>query len=142
MDADRQKPVPTENRRRRSASQAFEILLVTTAMRRRFAPLLMSWKRAQNHAELMLQNLGLGKAIKGRKDLRDKRVVFVDDGTNEYRTMCFTIAAKIVKKRGAEVENVKPEPGEAPHAKVVDLGKPERPKPSRSPGALRRSLRE
>ena len=75
-------------------------------------------------------------------DLRDKRVVFVDDGTNEYRTMCFTIAAKIVKKRGAEVENVKPEPGEASHAKVVDLGKSERPKPSRSPGALRRSLRE
>jgi hypothetical protein len=69
-------------------------------------------------------------------------VVFVDDGTNEYRTMCFTIAAKIVRKRGAEVENVKPEPGEAPHAKVVDVGKPERPKPGRSPGALRRSLRE
>jgi hypothetical protein len=102
----------------------------------------MSWKRAQNHAELMLQNLGFGKAIKGRKDLRDKRVVFVDDGTNEYRTMCFTIAAKIVRKRGAEVENVKPEPGEAPHAKVVEVGKPERPKPGRSPGALRRSLRE
>ena len=102
----------------------------------------MSWKRAQNHAELMLQNLGFGKAIKGRKDLRDKRVVFVDDGTNEYRTMCFTIAAKMARKRGAEVENAKPEPGEAPHAKVVEVGKTERPKPGRSPGALRRSLRE
>jgi hypothetical protein len=102
----------------------------------------MSWKRAQNHAELMLQNLGFGKAIKGRKDLRDKRVVFVDDGANEYRTMCFTIAAKIVRKRGGEVENVKPEPGEVSHAKVVEVGKPEPPKPSRSPGALRRSLRE
>jgi hypothetical protein len=101
----------------------------------------MSWKRAQTHAESMLQNLGLGKGIKGRKDLRDKRVVFVDDGTNEYRTMCFTMAAKIVRRRGAEVESVKPEPGEVPHAKVVDLGKSERPKPTRSPEALRRSLR-
>jgi hypothetical protein len=87
----------------------------------------MSWKRAQNHAESMLDNLGLGKGIKGRKDLRDKRVVFVDDGTNEYRTMCFTIAAKMVRKRGAEVETVKPEPGELPHAKVIDMGKPQRP---------------
>ena len=102
----------------------------------------MSWKRAQIHAESMLLNLGLGKGIKGRKDLREKRVVFVDDGTNAYRTMCFTIAAKIVRKRGAEVDNVKPEPGEVPHAKVVDLGKPERPKPGRAPGTLRRSLRE
>jgi hypothetical protein len=99
----------------------------------------MSWKRAQAHAESMLENLGLGKGIKGRKDLRDKRVVFVDDGTNEYRTMCFTIAAKVVRRRGAEVENVKPEPGELPHAKVVDLGKLERPKRSQSPGTLRRS---
>ena len=90
----------------------------------------------------MLLNLGLAKAIKGRKDLRDKRVVFVDDGTNEYRTMCFTIAAKIVRKRGAEVDNVKPEPGEVPHAKVVAGAKPERPKPGRPPGTLRRSLRE
>jgi hypothetical protein len=105
-------------------------------------PLLMSWKRAQMHAESMLLNLGLGKGIKGRKDLRDKRVVFVDDGTNEYRTMCFTIAAKIVRRRGAEVDNVKQEPGEVPHVKVVDLGKPEQPKPGRPPGALRRSLRE
>ncbi|HET9375778.1 MAG TPA: hypothetical protein VFO40_12460 [Chthoniobacterales bacterium] len=102
----------------------------------------MSWKRAQIHAESMLLNLGLGKGIKGRKDLRDKRVVFVDDGTNEYRTMCFTIAAKIVRRRGAEVDTVKPEPGEVPHAKVLDLGKPAGPKPGRSPGALRRSLRE
>ncbi len=101
----------------------------------------MSWKRAQNHAESMLQNLGLGKGIKGRKDLHDKCVVFVDDGTNEYRTMCFTIAAKMVRRRGAEVENVKPEHGELPHAKVVDLGKSERPKPTRAPGTLRRSLR-
>jgi hypothetical protein len=102
----------------------------------------MSWKRAQIHAESMLLNLGLGKGIKGRKDLRDKRVVFVDDGTNEYRTMCFTLAAKIVRRRGAEVENMKPEPGEVSHAKVVDLGKTERPKAGRPPGALRRSLRE
>jgi hypothetical protein len=100
----------------------------------------MSWKRAQTHAESMLQNLGLGKGIKGRKDLRDKRVIFVDDGTNRYRTMCFTIAAKIVRRRGAEVDNVKPQPGEVPHAKVVDLGKPERSKPNRS--SLRRSLRD
>ena len=74
----------------------------------------------------MLDNLGLGKGTKGRKDLRDKRVVFVDDGANEYRTMCFTIAAKMVRKRGAEVENVKPEPGELPHAKVIDTRKPQR----------------
>ena len=90
----------------------------------------------------MLENLGLGKGIKGRKDLRDKRVVFVDDGANEYRTMCFTIAAKMVRKRGAEVENVKPEPGELPHAKVVDIGKPQRSNRGQTPGALRRSLRE
>ena len=102
----------------------------------------MSWKRAQAHAESMLENLGLGKGTKGRKDLRDKSVVFVDDGTNEYRTMCFTIAAKIVRRRGAEIENVKPEPGEVPHVKVVDLAKPQRPSRGQAPGTLRRSLRE
>src|SRR5258708_39855882 len=101
----------------------------------------MSWKRAQNHAESMLQNLGLGKGTKGRKDLRAKCVVFVDDGTNEYRTMCFTSAAKMVRRRGAEVENGKPEQGEEPHAKVVEVGISERAKPTRPPGALRRSLR-
>ncbi len=90
----------------------------------------------------MLQDLGLGKGIKGRKDLRDKRVIFVDDGTNEYRTMCFAIAAKIVHRRGGEVENVKPEAGETPHAKVVDLPKPQRTSPNQTPGALRRSLRQ
>jgi hypothetical protein len=71
----------------------------------------------------MLENLGLGKGTKGRKDLRDKRVVFVDDGSNQYRTMCFTIAAKIVRRRGGEVETVKPGPEELSHAKVVDLKK-------------------
>jgi hypothetical protein len=35
--------------------------------------------------------------------------------------MCFTIAAKLVKKRGAEVETIAPGPGEAPHAKIVEL---------------------
>jgi ornithine carbamoyltransferase len=90
----------------------------------------------------MLENLGLGKGTKGRKDLRDKRVVFVDDGTNEYRTMCFTIAAKIAHRRGAEVETVKPEPGETPHAKVVDLAKTQRANRGQTPGPLRRTLRE
>jgi hypothetical protein len=56
--------------------------------------------------------------------------------------MCFTLAAKIVRKRGAEVENVKPASGEEPHAKVINLGKPEQPKPNRSPEALRRSVRK
>src|SRR5260370_15791242 len=101
----------------------------------------MSWKRAQNHAESMLQNLGLGKGTKGRKDLRDKCVVFVDDGTNEYRTMCFTIAAKMVRRRGADVANVKPEQGEEPHAQAADLGKCERPKRPRPPGPLPKNLR-
>ncbi|HEY1476998.1 MAG TPA: phosphoribosyltransferase [Chthoniobacterales bacterium] len=80
----------------------------------------MSWKRAQTHAESMLENLGIGRAVRGRKDLRGKKVVLVDDGSNPYRTMCFTIAAKLVKKRGAEVETIAPGPGEAPHAKIVD----------------------
>jgi predicted GTPase len=87
----------------------------------------MSWKRAQAHAESMLDNLGLGERPKGRKDLRGKKVIFVDDGSDTYRTMCFTIAAKLVKKRGADLELVKPGPGEAPHVKVVDQDL--RPKP-------------
>ena len=115
-----------------------QILLVTWRWLRRFAPFTrMSWKRAQTHAESMLENLGLGKGTKGRKDLRQKRVVFVDDGTNEYRTMCFTIAAKMVRKRGAEVENLKPAPGELPHAKVIDIGKPQRPNRGQPRGASR-----
>jgi len=42
----------------------------------------------------MLENLGIGERLKGRKDLRGKKVIFVDDGSNPYRTMCFTIAGK------------------------------------------------
>jgi hypothetical protein len=80
----------------------------------------MSWKRAQSHAESMLQNLGLTPTKKGRKDLRGKRLVLVDDGTNPYRAMCFTVAAKIVRRRGGEVETVKPADGEPSHAKIVD----------------------
>jgi hypothetical protein len=87
----------------------------------------MSWKRAQIHAESMLENLGLGERLKGRKDLRGKKVIFVDDTSNPYRTMCFTIASKLVKKRGADVETVTPAPGEVPHAKVVEVET--RPKP-------------
>jgi hypothetical protein len=98
----------------------------------------MSWKHAQIHAEAMLENLGLGKGLKGRKDLRNKRLVFVDDGTNEYRTMCFTIAAKIVRRRGAEVENLKPGPGEVPHARVVDLVNPQAPVPGQPPAPVKR----
>ena len=75
----------------------------------------------------MLENLGLGERLKGRKDLRGKKVIFVDDGCNAYRSMCFTIAAKLVKRRGADVETVTPAPGEVPHAKVVDVEP--RPKP-------------
>ena len=80
----------------------------------------MSWKRAQTHAESMLQNLGLGPTRKGRKDLQGKRLVLVDDGLNPYRAMCFTVAAKIFRRRGGDVEATKPETGEAPHAKIVD----------------------
>ncbi len=75
----------------------------------------------------MLENLGLGERLKGRKDLRGKKVIFVDDGSNKYRTMCFTIASKLVKKRGAEVELVPPASGEVPHAKVIEIDL--RPKP-------------
>ncbi len=69
----------------------------------------------------MLENLGIGRPVRGRKDLRGKKVVFVDDGSNPYRTMCFTIAAKLVKKRGADVETIVPGPGEPPHAKIVEV---------------------
>jgi hypothetical protein len=91
----------------------------------------MSWKRAQTHAESMLQNLGLPPAKKGRKDLRGKQLVLVDDGLNPYRTMCFTVAAKIVRRRGGEVETVKPAAGEPSHAKIVDA--PAQPPAPRSP---------
>jgi hypothetical protein len=118
-----------------------QILLATVPGRSYVLPLTrMSWKRAQIHAEAMLDNLGLGRGIKGRKDLRNKRVIFVDDGTNQYRTMCFTIAAKIVRRRGAEVETVKPDAGEVPHAKVVDLMNSQQPPPGQTPTPpLRRS---
>jgi predicted phosphoribosyltransferase len=69
----------------------------------------------------MLENLGIGGRFKGRKDLRGKKVIFVDDGSDTYRTMCFTIAAKLAKKRGAEVETLAPASGEAPHARVVEM---------------------
>jgi hypothetical protein len=78
------------------------------------------------HAELMLKNLGIEPQVKGRKDLQAKRLTLVDDGTSEYRTMCFAIAAKLVKRRGGEVEIVKPGPGEVPHARVENLRLPPR----------------
>ncbi|MBV9489539.1 MAG: hypothetical protein JO069_07430 [Verrucomicrobia bacterium] len=81
----------------------------------------MSWKRAQAHAEAMLANLGVGPKVKGRKDLRGKKLLLVDDETNPYRTMCFTIAAKIVKKRGGDIETRAPKTGEVPHAKILGL---------------------
>ena len=87
------------------------------------------------HAESMLKNLGIEPKFKGRKDLQAKRLTLVDDGTSEYRTMCFAIAAKIVKKRGGEVEIVKPGPGEVPHARVEDLRPPTRkPRPRTTTG--------
>ena len=85
----------------------------------------MSWKRAQTHAESMLENLGLPPTKKGRKDLRGKRLVLVDDGLNPYRTMCFTVAAKIVRRRGGDVETVKPAEGEPAHAKIIDAAMPQ-----------------
>jgi predicted phosphoribosyltransferase len=91
----------------------------------------MSWKRAQTHAESMLENLGIGERLKGRKDLRGKKVIFVDDGLNPYRTMCFTIAAKLAKRRGAEIETLVPGPGEIPHAKVVEVATPPKAKVQR-----------
>lgn len=90
----------------------------------------MSWKRAQIHAEAMLTNLGVAPQIKGRKDLRGRTLVLVDDGKNPYRTMCFTIAAKIVKKRGGTVETVQARPGETPHAKVVTISQPPKRRPT------------
>jgi len=82
----------------------------------------------------MLKNLGIEQQFKGRKDLQGKRLTLVDDGTNEYRTMCFAIAAKLVKKRGGEVEIVKPGPGEVPHARVQEFRPPPRkPKPRTNP---------
>jgi hypothetical protein len=93
----------------------------------------MSWKRAQTHAESMLENLGLPPAKKGRKDLRGKRLVLVDDGLNPYRTMCFTVAGKIVRRRGGDVETVKPAAGEPSHAKIVDA--PAQSPAPRSPNA-------
>ena len=79
----------------------------------------------------MLENLGIGEKLKGRKDLRGKKVIFVDDGLNPYRTMCFTIAAKLAKKRGADIETLTPGPGEVPHAKVVEAPSPPKPKVQR-----------
>jgi hypothetical protein len=98
----------------------------------------MSWKRAQTHAESMLENLGVPPAKKGRKDLRGKRLVLVDDGLNPYRTMCFTVAAKIVRRRGGEVETVKPAAGEPSHAKIVDAP-PQSPAPRSQNGPTLRS---
>jgi hypothetical protein len=95
----------------------------------------MSWKRAQTHAESMLQNLGLSPTRKTRKDLQGKRLVLVDDGLNPYRTMCFTVAAKIFRRRGGDVETTKPEAGEAPHAKVVDVPGPKSSRPDQGPRA-------
>jgi hypothetical protein len=69
----------------------------------------------------MLVKLGIGPGLKGRKDLRGRKAVFYDDGKNPYRTMCFTVAAKLLKKRGAEVETAVPGPTEAPHVKILDL---------------------
>jgi len=79
------------------------------------------------HAESMLMKLGIGPGPKGKKDLRGKKAVFYDDGTNPYRTMCFTVASKLLKRRGAEVEMDVPGPAEAPHVKILDL--PQQPKP-------------
>jgi len=90
----------------------------------------MSWKRAQIHAESMLTNLGVAPQIKGRKDLRGRKLILVDDGMNPYRAMCFTIAAKIVKKRGGTVETVQARPGETPHAKVVTISQPPKRRPT------------
>ena len=79
----------------------------------------------------MLEKLGIGEKPKGRKDLRSKKVIFVDDGSNPYRTMCFTIAAKLAKRRGAEVETTVPGAGEVPHAKVVEVTVQPKPKVQR-----------
>jgi hypothetical protein len=69
----------------------------------------------------MLAKLGIGPGRKGRKDLRDKKAIFYDSGTDPYRTMCFSVAAKLLKKRGAEVEMLVPVSNEASQVKIVDL---------------------
>ena len=79
----------------------------------------------------MLAKLGIGPGLKGKKDLRGKRAIFFDDGTNPYRAMCFTVAAKILKRRGAEVETAVPGSTEAPHVKIIDL--PQQSKPAQQP---------
>lgn len=79
----------------------------------------------------MLGNLGAGPKVKGRKDLRGRKLLLVDDEANPYRTMCFTIAAKIVKKRGGDVEIRVPKAGEIPHAEMLG-GPPEKPEPRKS----------
>lgn len=76
----------------------------------------------------MLANLGAGPKMKGRKDLRGRKLLLVDDEANPYRTMCFTIAAKIVKKRGGDVEIRAPKTGEIPHAEMLG-GAPAKPEP-------------
>jgi hypothetical protein len=97
----------------------------------------MSWKRAQLHAESMLEKLGIGPGLKGKKDLRGKKAIFFDDGTNPYRAMCFSVAAKILKRRGAEVETTVPGPTEAPHVKIIDLA--QQPKPGTQRPGIQRS---
>ncbi|HEY0792316.1 MAG TPA: hypothetical protein VGD78_14730 [Chthoniobacterales bacterium] len=79
----------------------------------------MSWKRAQGHAESMLTNLGVGPKVKGKRDLRGKKLLLVDDEANPYRTMCFALAAKMVKSRGGDVETRVPTAEEVPHAKLL-----------------------
>ena len=74
----------------------------------------------------MLSNLGVGAKVKGRKDLRGRKLLLVDDEANPYRTMCFTVAAKIVKKRGGDVEVRAPKAGEVPHAEMLGTPQPAR----------------
>ena len=57
--------------------------------------------------------------MKGRRDLRGKKLLLVDDEANPYRTMCFTLAAKMVKSRGGDVETRVPTAEEVPHAKLL-----------------------
>jgi hypothetical protein len=45
--------------------------------------------------------------------------------------MCFTIAGKLAKRRGAEIETVAPGPGEVPHAKVSEVTSQPKPKVQR-----------
>ena len=78
----------------------------------------------------MLQNLGLIPTKKGRKDLQGKRLVLIDDGLNPYRTMCFTVAAKIFRRRGGDVEVTKPEEGQVPHAKIIEAPVPKSSRPN------------